>query len=62
MPERIGRFCDAAGRDAARALFEDKAPSQGSRHLRLGLEKANLCIALRASRRVDLPPTDEDTP
>ena len=56
MPERIGHFCDAAGRDAARALFEDKAPAQGARHLRLGLEKANLCIALRGARNVDLPP------
>ena len=71
MPERVGRFCDAAGRDAARTLFENKAPANSARHLRLGLEKANLCIALRAGQRVDLstaveappnPPTAEDTP
>ena len=57
MPERVGQFCDAAGRDAARKLFAVKVPhKEGARHLSLGLEKADLCIALRGSQELVIRP------
>jgi hypothetical protein len=56
MPERVGHFCDVSGRDAARQLFEGKLSNQGRRHLKLGLEKANLCIALRTKQPLAMTP------
>ncbi len=59
MPERVGDFCDTAGRDSARKLFEAKLPNQGVRHLKLGLEKADQCIALRTSQSLAMSPAPE---
>ncbi len=61
MPELVGNFCDETGRDAARKLFEDKVPNQGVRHLKLGLEKADQCIALRASQSIVFEASAEGT-